>query len=681
MGGAKSALSRLTAQSGNTALCGVMALLLTSCGGVTTNVQNAPAPVEPQVSIAYQTAPPTSILIGRTARFSAVVSNDSVSEGVDWSLTCATPGNCGSLASVHTASGGMQTYTPPPTLSSNNLGVTISAFATADHSKNMVSGMNVSAFGAVLHGTYVLATNGSDTSGNPYQRLGVIALDGNGSVMAGEQTSSFVNQNTGILSPVSDTITGGSYFIGADGRGTLRINTSDTNVGQQGIETFSLVVLSNLHVLVTKFDDPNLQGSSNESSTGTLDLQNGPMPPTKGYAFVASGTDSGGGPLAFGGVLNIDSPQAISGTGSALDMADLNNNGPGAMSSSTALSGTVSTPDSFGTFQISLLTDVANVQFTGYTVDPSHVKLIETDGSVGFTVGQAISQGSATGTFKRKLKFAGQYAFGIFGRDLTSLSSSLSAAGVFSAIGNGALHRGFIDEAQAGDVLQISDGFHALYGVGPGNDPTIFVDPAGTGRFYIQSSPNTGFPRFTFSTRGNGTGPALVFYATESGGPLLILSADVEPSLASGLFGGGVATGIAYPVVAGAPFSGSYGTIFTQNLEGIESDVVGKFSVAGNTLSGVLDIGNGPSGPQADDPSLSGTIQNSAISGRLTVSLTDNFFISASTPNLLVSFYPIDSTQGFFVETDLADSAGNLISDDLTFGYYMRRTPVCQGCP
>jgi len=227
------------------------------CGGVTTNVQNAPPPVTTAVSIAFEPMPPTSVAINTTATFTAVVNNDSTGAGVDWSLSCPNKGNCGSLNSTHTASGQPVTYTPPSTLTSNNQNATIVAFATVDHSKNIGSAITVSAFGSALRGTYVLQTNGTDISGNPYQRAGVIVLDGNGNITSGEQTVNFMNPNTGVLSSVSDVVIGGSYFVGADGRGTLTIDTADVNVGQQGtcgsgngsipcgIQTLSLVVLSN----------------------------------------------------------------------------------------------------------------------------------------------------------------------------------------------------------------------------------------------------------------------------------------------------------------------------------------------------------------------------------------------------------------------------------------------------
>jgi hypothetical protein len=560
--------------------------------------------------------------------------------------------------------------------------VNILAFATADHTKNVATKLTVTAFASFLQsGTYVIETSGSDVSGAPYQRAGAIVVDGNGGVTGGEQTVNFMNPNTSSFSSVTDRVMGGSYFVGADGRGTLTVNTNDVDIGQSGVETFNLVVLSNSHALITSNGNFSVSG---ELAVGTLDFQSpqaGTTALAKGYAFVANGTDLGGTSTAIGGVFNVDSPRAISGFGSAFDEVSAVNFGAGVVLPSSSVSGTVST-DASGVIQITLSTDFGDVHLNAYPLgDGTHLKIIESDGTIGLTVGDAYSQGSATGSFKTKSTFTGSYAFGIFGRDQNGLNASLAAAGLFSTTGTGSLTSGYIDESQAGDLVQISDGFHAVYAVGPGSDPTITTDPTGTGRFYVPLSNTTGEPNFTFSKSSNGTGPAWVFYLTGNGGPALVLDADIEPALASGLSGGGVGTGIAYRITAGASFSGSYGTIFTQNMLGTEDDVVGEISASGNALSGVLDSS---SGQQVDDTSLSGSYRNSAVSGRLTGTITDAFFVDAqgnTGASLSMAFYPIDSTQGFFVENDLADNFGTPISGDLIFGYYTTRTPVCQGCP
>ena len=635
--------------------------VIAGCGGGTTaRVQNPPPPAVPQVSVAFKPTPPSSVVIGSSAPVTAVVSNDPSNSGVDWSLNCQSASNCGSLSSLHTASGQATSYTPPATLSSNTQGINVFAFATADHTKNANTLLTVTAFAGFLKtGTYIVETTGLSASGFPYQRAAAIMLDGKGSVTGGEQTVNFLNPNTSVFSSVHDAVTGGSYFIGPDGRGTLTINTADTNIGQQGVETFSLVALSSSQALLTKTDivSSNLP-FSNESSVGTMDFQTLGGAATGGYALVVRGTDVNNLPIAFGGVLNIDGPQSVSGTGSKFDEVL---NGSGIVTPRSSVSGSVSAPDSLGTIQISLNTDFGSPQiFTGYVVDRSHMKLIETDGSFGMTAGVAVGQGSLTGTFST---FSGIYALGVFGDDLSGLPASLAAAASFSA-GSGSLSNGSIDELQSGFFVQISDGFSATYTVDP------------TGRVDTGSS-------FTFANVNNGTGPEWVFYLTGSGNPVLVLDADTEPSLS----GGGVGTGLAYPATVGATFSGDYGLSFTQNFTGTEGDSTGEICVnwssvtcplpsprSPNTLSGTVDqtLGFSPLGPSP----LTDGFQASAINGRLTGTLSDtNFFNNP----LSVAFYLIDSSHGFFVETD--GGAGETNQGVLTFGYFAGRLPVCQGCP
>lgn len=183
---------------------------LAGCGKSTTNVQNPPPPAVTPVSIAFQPAPTASIPINATAALTAVVSNDSSNAGVDWSLLCTNKTNCGSLSPLHTDSGKAATYTPPPVLAGNSQTVTIEAFATSDHTKNLVTPVTVTAYGSNLKGRYVLQAQGADSNGGPnYQFAGVIALDGNGGITSGEQTINFwdttLNGGSGSFVSKSDT--------------------------------------------------------------------------------------------------------------------------------------------------------------------------------------------------------------------------------------------------------------------------------------------------------------------------------------------------------------------------------------------------------------------------------------------------------------------------------------------
>jgi hypothetical protein len=533
-----------------------------------------------------------------------------------------------------------------------------------DHTKNINTALTITAFASFLKaGTYIIETTGIFNAG-PSQRVAAIILDGNGKVMGGEETVNFVNPITSLYSSVPAAVTGGSYFIGPDGRGTLTINTPPglnigQQIGQQDIETFSLVALSSSQALLTKTDISSVP-LSNESSVGTMDLQTpGIQTITGGYALVARGSDLNSFPVAFGGVLNIDGSQSISGTGSKFDEVL---DGATTVTPSSSVAGSVSAPDSFGAIHISLNTDFGSPQlFTAYVIDASHLKLIETDGTTALTAGVAIGQGSLTGTYSI---FSGTYTLEIFGADLNQQAATLTAAASFSA-GAGSLTNGSIDELQSGLQVQITDGFSATYTVDP------------SGRVDTGSS---------FAFTNNGPGPELVFYRTGNGNPILVLDADTEPSLSSG----GVATGLAYPTTAGASFSGAYGLSFTQNFNGTEGDATGQICANGssvtcplptgtvgapNTLFGTVDetLSFAPTDPSA----LTDGFQASAISGRLTGTLSDsNVFF---TNPLSVAYYLIDSDHGFFVETD--GGANETNPGFLTFGYFARRTPICTGCP
>jgi hypothetical protein len=624
-----------------TLFAALLGAVLTGCGGSTTNVQNPPPPASTNVSIAFQPVPVQTISLNAATTLTAVVNDDSSNAGVDWSLLCQTGSNCGTLSPLHTASGAAASYAPPPVISGNSQTFAIEAFATADHNTNIVTSITVTGFAGNLKGTYVFETQGSDANG-PFQLAGAIVLDGNGRITSGEQTHS------DYLLTVSDPITGGSYYISPDGRGTLTLNTANPNIGQLGVENLSLVIISSSQAFLTTLDDPNLQPSF-ETSSGTLDLQTSTSAPNAGYAFAVRGTDISLQPMVMGGVFKIDSPNTISGGGSVADQ-----NLGGLLSSGATLTGTLTAPDSFGSLKLNLTTSFAStpIQFTGYIVDAQHIKLIESDNDgagtgIGSTAGVAVGQGANTGTFTTSQSFAGNYVFEILGQDFSGFPTSLASVGQFNADNNGNL-TGYNDEELNGLVFEISDSFSGMY----------ILDSTGTGR--VDSSLN-------FAT--NGPGPELIFYLIGNGNPPLVLDSDVNI--------GSLGVGMAY-TQAPAPFSfdGSFGLSFTQSTSGLENDGTGQISVDGtaSTLSGVVDT-NLSFSPQPNT-ALIGTYGAIDPTGRSTGTLTNTFFPSpGTTPSTLAAtFYLIDSNHGFFIETDSS------LSGELSFGTFTARTPVCPTC-
>ena len=620
---------------------------------------NPPPPPPPNLSIAFQPAPPTSVPIGTTAMLSATVTNDPNNYGVDWSLTCSMPGNCGSLSAPHTASGQAVSFAPPSNFTGNSVTVNIVAFATADHSFNVAAPIAVVAFASKLQGSFVFHAEGIDQSFTPYQVAGVVALDGNGGVTSVEQTANFFDLNTGAFTTKTDTVqsSAGSYFIGSDGRGTLTINTNDPDVASNGSETFSIVYLSSSQVLISQAD-------FTESASGAMDLQTSTAAPAHGYAFVASGNDfNSGSSVAFGGVLNIDSANTISGAGSVADQ-----NFAGTLTAKQGLSGTVSAPDSFGAFTLNLnipgFQSTNTFQFTGYIVDDAHIKLIENDNAsgagLGSVAGVAIGQGSATGTFKSNSAFSGKYVFGILGVDLTGFTpATLTAAGLFSADGSGGLNNGYIDmlleqngnQGFAGS--QISSAFKGNYS----------VDSSGSGRVHAT------FKGFSGAVQPP-VAPNFFLYLTGNGNPPLMLDASDNtgdyPSVGSG---------IVYPQAAGPlTLNGQYGITFTQQ-DGQENDGSGQITIdtTTNTLSGVVDVNTGFN--PIPSQTVTGTIQAPQANGLVVGTLTgqSSFFVSPFN----VDYYIVDAGHGFFVETDLLTAP----QPTVTFGFYATRNPVCTGCP
>ncbi len=660
---------------------GVIISVLAGCSSGNSNVQNPPPPPPSKVTIAFQPEPPGSLAVGFSENLTAVVSNDPNNYGVDWSLTCQNPPNCGSLtvnglSGKHTASGSPITFTAPSTLSANSMVVEIVALATADPTKNQVAPITISTFNSSFPaGTYVLQAQGVDPNLLPYQFAAAIMLDGAGNITNGEQTANYASVS------MSDTSLTGSYFLGSDGRGTITINTNDNNIGGNGVETFTFVYLSSSQALLSQMDISPAQ--TGVSATGTMDLQTSTAAPTGGYAFVTSGTDVVKTlPVAFGGVFNIDSANTISGTGSVTDeiLAKKVN------ATALGLSGTLTTPDPFGSFTLNLMAPfgVANkpipVQFAGYIVDTAHIKLIETDTAAAnaapfaSTGGLAIGQGAGTGTFSNT-SFSGTSVFGITGVDLSNgntLPSTLTSVGLFAADGQGNLTSGFTDTFLQQNCAQLTCTQGGTLGgqISAAFDGTYSVDS--TGRTSLTLSDFNPDPL-------HGYQPVFLFYLTGNGNPPLILEGGTTayPSLGAG---------IAYPQTGTAAFNGDYGFSFTQQ-NGSENDGTAQLNAnAANTppISGLVDANLG--GGSSQDNGFLGTFNsptsNVPFSGTLYAdpnAQNSNVFPAAPTPAMAVDYYFIDPEHGFWIETDLVNPSPG--TGQVSFGYYAARTPVCAGCP
>jgi hypothetical protein len=658
-----------------------LALVSAACNsGSTANVQNPPPPVTQTISIAFQSAPPSSILVAATASISAVVTNDTTNggmgSGVDWSITCASS-NCGTFSgsntasgtTIHTASGQAVTYIAPSTMTGNSEVVNIAGFATADHTKNVLASLTVTALGNNLIGTYILELQGV-WNGSPFQMVGAVALDGNGNITGGSLGLNYSGSN-GFT---AENPAGGNYFLGPDGRGTMTIPNSLSSTLSGSFQTFSLSYLSTDHLLIAA-SIPN-SSSWSVTASGTMDLQSSSAltPLSGGYAFVMSGTDfTVASPVGLGGVFNVDnipnSTNNISGAGSIADEYGFSNVvGNWALTSRMGLTGNVSTVGQYGQFTVSLnlnssAISTTTLTITGFVVDGTTIKLIESDqNGQGSVAGVAIAQGASTGTYTSPASFTGTYVLGLLGVDYASgQPDTFTAASVIGANGAGSLQTGYADVAfqtlasliTGNQGTQISGTFSGSYASGLDGRYEAYL-----ARF---ASPYSLFY------------PQFIFYLGTPNSPAVVLASASSTTTPAFPF---VAVGIAYPQSQNPlNFSGSYGLYFSQQ-NGTEYDGTGVMNVASSSITGTMDVG--PSIDQAFTGTSSSTSCSSAVSGCFPASFANATGSSAFVGTNLnipgISFttdiYMIDSTQGFFVENDVPQQS----SPQVSLGYFSAAT-------
>jgi hypothetical protein len=546
------------------------------------------------------------------------------------------------------------TYIPPTSLSSGTLSVNVTVFATVDHTQNVTTPVTVKSNTNVLNGAYVLQIQGSDSNPFPFQSTGVFVFDGNGNITAGQRTLNTRDGFSTTSTLQASDIAASTYSVGFDGRGYITLNFQQGNQ-----ETFTFTVVSSAQALVAEVD------SNTGTGSGTLELQDqaaaGTMP-TGAYAFVTNGSDAGGPfgvpvPTAFGGVFNIDNTGSISGNRSLADQDyyDSTFSNPKLLSCGppTGETGTVSQPVAPGIVTITLAGATCfgqpQIQFRGYIVDATHIRLIESDdldGTSGFlTAGIAVSQGTAAGIFTNA-SLNGPYVYGVLGYDINfgggiggpAAPASFTSAGVVNANGSGKI-------TGINDTLFLSQS--AAFTV-----DTLSGDLSGK---YVTDTNHIG--RVDFSPIFNGASPqprvALLFYLTGNGTPPLVLWSEGEdvnfPAIAAG---------IAYQQAANASTLSfgnpeTYGFNLVQN-SGSEIDASGEMMTAVNGSAG----------------SITGLIEDlnsNNFNGGGALPLTDTFTIQQNNfgriagtfrnqsgtmgPNF--DYYLVDDNHGFMIETDL----------------------------
>lgn len=97
------------------------------------------------ISIAFAPAPPASLAVSGTTSLKAVVTNDYVAGGVNWSVSCGSSA-CGSFSSTETASGVATTYTAPSSIPTGS-SVTVTATSATDPTRWISANIAITAAG------------------------------------------------------------------------------------------------------------------------------------------------------------------------------------------------------------------------------------------------------------------------------------------------------------------------------------------------------------------------------------------------------------------------------------------------------------------------------------------------------------------------------------------------------
>ncbi len=478
-----------------------------------------------------------------------------------------------------------------------------------------------------LSGNYAFSVTGTanDAPDNDFVTImGSFIADGNGNI-----TSGVLDQNsTATNGLILDTITSGTYSVGADGRpsgtssnptGLLTLQTQNSGMFQ-----FDYVLTSSTHGLLTQFET---QGSA----SGSLELQADVSQADIGglsYAFNFTGSSGFGNnvcgfsmaasvPFATVGAFTLDSNgNVVSG------VEDFNDNCVSSGSTNIAITGGNIDLSTFpGTAALTTGTGGSAItyKFDVYPIDATHLKFIETD-TQPMLVGDAFTSTASIP--------AGNNVFTIAGFDIASnVGGPFTAAGIFDFDATGNI--------KSDSVEDIND---ALV-------PGTFGSIAGTAAITAISTPLAGGrTEITFVTgfvNGNdgvACSSNCIFAAYPSSGGLQLLEID----------DGGITSGVTYAQSASTLASGEgYGmnqTGIASTPNGVFSeDDIAEFTNNNGGFSGIIDI-NQQGAPFFQNAFSADYSADTTVAGRGSISPNNNGYF--------LTTYVVDNSTAVAVSSD-----------------------------
>jgi hypothetical protein len=347
---------------------------------------------------------PTTAVVSAGAQqaFTASVLTNAVTP--EWSVTCASTvtGACGSIDS----SGKYTAPAAPPPRGK----VTIQA-SKSDQSASTASVTATIQFGKPsLAGQYVFSLQDDIGHAVPSQ-AGILVLDGAGNISGGLLDSA---DKPGA----PELVTGGTYEVGVDGRGTATVQTATGSIALQ------LVVSGHAQAFLVRTD------SGANQAAGTLDLQQN-LPAGSAlngsYALSVFGVSLSTPVAGFAeaGSITADSSGNISG-------GTLDQNNGSVLPTENVTAGSFTQPSSAGRGALTISTSSGTQTFAYYPIDSTRAKLVGADGTLD-VVGELFTQ--PQGPFSKD-SLKGRYAFSVAGN---KSGTPFGVAGVFTLDGAGNL--------------------------------------------------------------------------------------------------------------------------------------------------------------------------------------------------------------------------------------------------
>ena len=346
----------------------------------------------------------------------------------------------------------------------------MTCFDTANTGSGSIDIQDPTAFAnAKLAGNYVFGLSGTGISQSAAAMAGDWTMDGLGNITRGE-----VDSNDG-LSLVQDTALSGTYTVGANGRGSIQVNSNA--YGTQNF-VFYVVNATDLKILETDVfssSSPLLSGEVFKQAAGPYSLAT----LKGGYAFTLGGIDSVGAPTGTGGVLTADGNGNVSGV--------LDDNDGGSVSLNVPFGST-----SYGVGPNGRITMAFSAfQLVAYPAANGTLQIVEMDGS-GVSSGMAKIQSGGPFT---TASLSGNYALNWTGtlNPNTFSQSEEDITGQLTADGNGNLS-GTLDVNSASNLLQglgLTTSTYTLLGSNGYGSAGINTSAATFNMHYYQADPNT----------------------------------------------------------------------------------------------------------------------------------------------------------------------------------------------